>query len=187
MSSEPALWRLAIGQPFSPERMKWDDGRFEYRFFKGNHLLQVCLSSPKQSEIDAFRSGKMNIGLYVERNVIFFLFRIEGCMDWSDQALSIQLVPSTDRELPPLKPGMRTLLSMVLVDADTGLVAALRAVTFSPQFTRLMNQAQSRQLDLPFDADEHQAVIADVYRRFPNSKELAKAAMVIEKAGAKTP
>lgn len=41
------------------------------------------------------------------------------------------------------------------------------------------------QKDLPFRKEDHMAAFQDVYRRFPNSKELAKAASFIERAGSK--
>lgn len=180
-------WVLAVGKPFSPERTTWDDVSFEYRFFSGNHLLQLCLGSPSPKEIAAFKTSPVRVGLYLEGNVIFLLFRIEGCMEWSDQAFSIRLVDEKDQALPPLPPGLRILLTLILVNADSGIVMAIRAVTFSPHFSRLLHMAMRHQKDSAFNASAHQSTIEAVYRRFPNSKALAKAAVLIERAGAKTP
>lgn len=187
MSETKTPWVLTVGQPFSHERSKWEDGRIEYRFFSGNHMLQLCLGQLTPQEIKAFRKNPVRVALFIEGNVIFFIFKIEGCMDWSDQGFSIHLVHEQNRDLPSLPPGMRTPLNLVLVDADTGIVRALRMVTFSPHFSRLLHDAMRRQIELPFEPAVHQAVIQDVYRRYPRTADLAKAAVIIEKAGAKFP
>ena len=131
-------WHLVVGKPFAPERQRWPADTFEYRYFSGHHLLQFCVASPSARDIEAFSKGRMSVALYHEQNVIFFLFRIEGFMDWSDQAISIRLVAEADQELPPLPDGARIPLTLVLVEADNGNVAAMRMVTYSPRFSRLI-------------------------------------------------
>ncbi len=180
-----ASWRLVVGQTFAPERRRWPNDTFEYRYFSGHHLLQFCVASPSGRDIKAFSKGRMSVGLYREQNVIFFLFRIEGFMDWSDQALSIRLVAEADQGLPPLPDGMRIPLTLVLVDADDGNVAALRMVTYSQHFSRVLQRWLQDQKELPFCKEDHMAAAQDIYRRFPDSKALAKAASFIERAGSK--
>lgn len=180
-----ARWHLVVGQPFVPERRSWPADTFEYRYFSGHHLLQICVASPSERDIEAFSKGRMSVALYYEQNVIFFLFRIEGFMDWSDQAISIRLVAEADQDLPPLPDGARIPLTLVLVEADTGNVAAMRMVTFSPRLSRLMHLWLRAQKDLPFRREDHMAAVQDVYRRFPDSKALVKAAAFIERAGSK--
>src|SRR5574337_681915 len=102
-------WRLAIGQPFVDSVSSWPDGRFEFRLFGGHQLLQLCLCQLQQT--------------------LFVLFRVEGLMEWSAQAVHIQLVEAAeDRELPPHIPGPHQVLTMVLVGAETGLVRGIRVV-----------------------------------------------------------
>lgn len=185
MDGEITPWRLVVGQPFAPERRCWPDDTFEYRYFSGHHLLQFCVASPSMRGIEAFGKGRMSVGLYHEQNVIFFLFRIDGFMDWSDQAISIRLVAEADQELPPLPDGARIPLTLVLVEADNGNVAALRMVTYSPHFSRVMHRWLQAQKDMPFRKEDHMAAVQDIYRRFPDSKALAKAASFIERAGSK--
>lgn len=180
-------WVLVVGKPFSDKRTKWTDGSFEYRYWSGNHLLQLCIASPSESDIEAFRSGRVDIGLYVESNVIFWLFRIEGVMDWSDQGFSVRLLPESEQDTPPISDAGRIPLTLVLVDADTGLVTALRMVTYSPHFTRLFYRAMQRQKDAQFDPKLHREKVAAIYQRFPNSKALVRSAIIMERAGAPNP
>lgn len=180
-------WTLVIGQPFAPERSTWPADRFEYRYFGGNHLLQLCIASPSPREVAFFESGDVRIGLYIERGVLFFIFRIEAVMDWSDQAISIHLVSEKDRDIPDLAPGMRAGLNMVLVDADTGLVSAMRFVTYSPHFSQVFYRELRRQAATPFDAGEHRKAVVQVYRKYPKSSALARAALLMERPGLQHP
>lgn len=119
------------GQPYWEGIASWPDGRFEYRYFGRHHLLQLCLAKLSERDIAAFSEGQVHVGFYVRQAVLFILFKIENLMDWSDQAFSIQLVGSEDRELPPHIAGTHQALSLVLVEAETGLVRGLRIVTYS--------------------------------------------------------
>jgi len=178
-------WLLKVGEPFVPERTVWDDGRFEYRYFSGSHLLQICWSAPSQEVTHAFSNGEMHAAVYEECGVLFFLFKINGFMDWSDQALSIWLVPERDRSIPPLRDGEHAVLTLALVDADTGLVRALRVVTYSPRLSRLFLDGLRTQLETPFDRAQHQATIASLYQRYATSTELARRAAFIERVGSR--
>lgn len=180
-------WALIVGKPFSDLRAKWIDGSFEYRYWSGNHLLQLCIASPSQEDIYAFGSARIDIGLYIEADVIFWLFRIFGLMDWSDQGFSVRLLPESEQCIPAISDGDRIPLTLVMVDADTGLVSALRMVTYSPHFSRLFYRAMQRQKESPFDRNLHKEKIAAIYQRFPNSKALVRSAIVVERAGARTP
>ena len=178
-----APWLLKIGEPFVPERTVWDDGRFEYRYFSGNHLLQICWSAPSRDVIRAFSNGSMHVAVHEECGVLFFLFKISGFMDWSDQALSIWLVPEEDRSIPTLRDGENAVLTLALVDADNGRVRALRVVTYSPRLSRLVLDCLRHQLAIPFNKARHQAMIASIYRRDASSSALARRAAIIERAG----
>ena len=183
METNRTPWRLAIGEPFTPERTKWPHNRFEFRYFDGSYLLQINEASPGPRSIEAFRFAPMHIGLHFERNVIFFLFKIQGSWEWSDQAFSIHLVPAEDRGPGDASDKHFVPLSVVLVDADTGLVRALRVVTMSPRFVVAFQRFIAVQKAAPFSRAEHEAAIGSVYARYTASKDLAAAAMYRERAG----
>ena len=72
---------------------------------------------------------------------------------------------------------------LVLVEAESGLVKGMRLVTYSKHASALLHRILRQQLESPFDADHHAALVAEVYRQYPHSRLLAKAAVLIEKAG----
>lgn len=74
-------------------------------------------------------------------------------------------------------------LTVVLVDSNTGRVAALRLVTMSPRFTKAFHDLIDRQRASPFDSEAHKRTIAALYAKYRNSKTLAAAALIRERAG----
>lgn len=175
------MTELKVGQPFS-ERKSWRHNSFELRYASGLFLLQLCFPSPPEREIKAFSEGAMHIALYCEQNVIFFCFRINNCMDWSDQAFSIQLIHEEDRDIPDTG-NAYVPLSLVLVDADTGIIRALRMVTMTPLFASAFKKRLQIQKDTPFSREEHFATVERIYRRYPTSRHIVRASLLQECAG----
>lgn len=176
------LWKIEVDKLFWPGIQSWPE-RFEYRVFDGNHMLQICAGRLKKRDIEAFHRGPIHLGLFLSEGVAFVLFKLDGLYDWSDQAISMGLVHAADREIPPLQEGTYQLLNVVLVEAETGLVKGMRAVTWSPHAASVLHRALSQQLETSFDLARHAEVVAKVYAQHPNSKALARAALLRERAG----
>lgn len=124
----------------------------------------------------------MHIGLHYEQGVIFFLFRIDGTWAWSDQAFSIHLVSEADRGPGEPSDNAFVPLTVVLVDSNTGRVAALRMVTMSPRFASTFRGLIDKQRANPFDPEAHKRTIAALYTKYRTSKDLADAALLQERA-----
>lgn len=182
--TEPPGWTLLVGQPFWPGVTSYPE-RFEYRVFGGHHLLQICAGRLTPTDKAAFQDGAIHLGLFISQGVIFVLFKIAGLHEWSDQAFSIHLVSAEDRELPPHQADLHQLLNIVLVEAETGLVAGIRSVTWSSHASAVLNKALHAQMTAPFSLEQHENIVADVYTRYPNSKALARAALLTERAGSR--
>jgi hypothetical protein len=180
--TENTGWALKVGKPFAEGVSSWPE-RFEYRFFGGNHLLQLCVHRITPSNLDAFLNAPVHLGLYLDQGVIFVLFKIQGFYDWSDQAFSLRLVSPEDRELPPHEPGKYQLLTLVLVDADAGLVRGIRVVSWSAHASAVLHRAMSDQLAAPFDRARFEQSVKDIYAHYPTSQALVAAAHLTEKAG----
>ena len=67
------------------------------------------------------RAGNAEFALLIYGLAIFFLYRFEKAIAWSDAPYSWHLVPADERQLPetPESAETRALLSVVLVDART--------------------------------------------------------------------
>lgn len=182
MTSE--LGFIKVGEPFSAG-VNWQGvDRFELRCVNGGLMLQVLIPNPSDTNISAFLKGQIFVGLYAKGSTVFFLFKIDGLYDWSDQAFSINLNPPDEREIPPVKEGERQLMSFVLIDSVSGITRGIRVATLSPNYTSLFYRFLRRQLDENLTREQHEENIAAVYAVM-DSKSMAKAALLREKAGSR--
>jgi hypothetical protein len=101
---------------------------------------------------------------------------------WSDTPFSWHLAPEGRRQLPPapdeVSPDTRALLQVVLTDATTGLVRALRAVSLAPDFTRTLFAAVAAQAAAPWCGPAaYDRQLDAACRRWPSSVALMRAAV----------
>ena len=86
-----------------------------------------------------------------------------------------------DRSLPPpteeTSPELRALLSVILIEATTGVVLALRAATFAPEFTRALHKAIAEQAAGAYDRVEHQRWAEALTARYTTLELWARCAM----------
>ena len=169
---------LEVGKPYIPGRTNWPEG-VDYNFRAGSHEMRMFFRSPTRREVEAVRKGRCEFGLVVDGPIIFLLYRFHPAIDWSDATYSWHLVPETERTLPqPEGAETRALLHVDLIEADSGLVRALRVVTFSPAFTRALHSAIRQQAASPWPGREaYDDALASVYKRYPTSKDLLRRAV----------
>lgn len=142
-----------VGQPYSKTRTRWPEV-VEYNYRGGEHELRAFLEKPAAGEIAAIKAGACKFGVMVVDPVIFFLYDFgDGKID-GDAPFSMHLVPASERQAPPaLAPGQQVLLHVILVDATTGIIKALRVVSMSPAMSAALHEAIKHQLDDPFEFD----------------------------------
>ena len=166
-----------IGQLYSPARTDWPEV-VDYNYREGTHEIRIFLPNPSPGEIAGIQSGKCEFALYLSGSVIFLLYTIAGAVRWSDAPFSWWLVPDHERQMPNPEPTdvERALVQIVLVDASTGVIKAMRAITWSPEFTAAIHKAIREQASRPFDRAEHDRIIAATYRKFPDSADMLNVA-----------
>lgn len=166
--------RYEVDAPYVPGRTRWAEG-VDFNFRNGELELRLFLGRLRPPEIEAIRRGTPEFALYVEETVILFLYRFGKAIPWSDAPFSWWLVPEEERSLPPAIHGPeRALLQVILIDADTGLIRALRAVTLSPSLTLALYQAIARQATAAaWDQATFDRVLARLYRE-NDSQSLAR-------------
>ena len=176
------LHKYEVGTLYHPERTHWPE-TVQYNWRQGGHELVFFVANLTSKEVKAIQQGTMEFALFTEGSLIFLLYRVAGFGDWSDAPYSWHLVKEMLPEQATLPPAVldeeRYLLSVTLVEATTGIIKALRVVTFSPQFTRQLHAAIERQALSPWHGNAaYNAAIGDVYRRFPAAADMAQAATV---------
>jgi hypothetical protein len=71
-------------------------------------------------------------------------------------------------------PRTLALCTVLLVEASNGILQAIRAVSFSPEFTRSLHKAIADQAALPHDPAEHDRAVADVVQRYSTDQLWAR-------------
>jgi hypothetical protein len=171
------LYRYQVGQPYIPGRRNWPEA-VEYNYRQGAHELRAFLPNLRPWEVEAIREGPCEFALAVERDVLFLLYHFGKALPWSDAPYSWHLVPEDQRTLPEpaglVEP--HDTMQIVLVDALTGIVKALRMVSFSPAFTVALRSAIRDQAARPWPGgDEYNRQLDAIYGHYSSEQLLARA------------
>lgn len=170
-----------VGERFSPEHAHYEEGaRYLYRH--GAHELTLFWSGPTAAEIDGFRTGPVEVGLYVQGPAAFLLYRIENVCEWSDVAFNVHRVPEAERELPAEAAGDRARFRLTLVDADDGIIRAKRIVSLDKVMTQALRMVMTEQAKAAFDRAAYDAAVQAAHARFPDPDAMIRAAEFQEAA-----
>lgn len=167
---------IVLGQQLYPGVTDWQDFGLAYSYNAGQHLLVMSIANPSADTIEKFSDAAIHVGVHSLEHVLFFIYKFEGVMDWSDQAFSLGFVPEGQRHVPDLADGERILLPIVLVDAKTGVVMAMRAATYPLHISRLITKALKKQEAKVHEFSERGAlsIIAAVHERYPTSSAMVR-------------
>jgi len=155
---------LAIGQPYDPSVKSWPEG-CHYNYDVAGHSLHYFYDKPTSLEVSSIQAGQAQFGLYIHGPVIFLLHQF-GDMPWNYAPYNWWRVSQESREIPEVSDEIHALLKVIMVDTDTCLIAALRALTFSAPFTRRLHEAIMSQSERPQGQALHDEIIYDVYARY---------------------
>lgn len=164
---------LAIGEPFPGPGERLPEGT-HYNFDASGHWLHYLYRNPTKTEIQSLQNGEAEFGLYVQEPVVFLLHRF-GQMLWNDSPYSWWLVSEEARKVPTFGDGLHALLKVVMVDIENRLVVALRALTFSPEFTEKLHLAILAQIQRPWNRNEYEKAVREIYNEFSTVDLVAKA------------
>jgi hypothetical protein len=134
-------------------------------------------------DIYRFLHGVCSFALFTEQNVMFFLFKIEGFLEWSDLAFTIHLagnerVEAGDGYLP---------FNLVLVEPGSKIVRGLRMVTVSPDFRSKFVSFTQQQAAERFDTITYYKKIGQLYQSYPSAMDMLKNAAIVEQGGSTLP
>jgi hypothetical protein len=181
MGPYPDLHLLEVGKPYDPRRTVWPEGA-DYNFRSGGHELRICLGRATPAEVEAVRAGPVELGAFAQPAGLVLVARFGPTLSFDCSYHWHRMAEVTgDRTLPPpaeeTSPTLRALLSVILVEATTGVVLALRAVTFAPEFTRAIHRAIAEQAAGAYDRVEHQRWAEALTARYTTHQLWARCAM----------
>lgn len=171
---QPPTHTLAVGKLYHPGRQQWPEGA-DYNFRDRGHEFRIFIPNASPAEIAAVHEGRVEFGLIVDLPELYVISRYwhpnEPRVIMSFHcSYSIHRLDHDSRTLPPAwedtSPALRALVTIILVEATTGIVLALRALTYSPEFTRTLHHAIAEQAVMPYDPAEHEARVDAKVRAF---------------------
>lgn len=151
---DDAYHTLTVGRPYIESKTQWPEA-VEYNYRSGSHELRLFYPNLSAQEIADVGRGLVRLAFAVRGDVIYLCWRF-GEQSWCDATYSIHLVPAAERSTPPIPvtPEERALLQVILVEATTGIIAAMRVVSFSPDFTRRLHAAIRDQLSRTWPGED---------------------------------
>jgi hypothetical protein len=170
------MYRLEVGKPYEPARRRWPEG-VDYNYRSGGHELRIILARVTLPEVEAVRSGPVEFGFFAEPEGLFLITRFGSQLSF-DCSYDWHRLSADERTLPPpseeTSPELRALCTIILVGATSGVVLALRAVTFSPEFTRALHRAIADQVGAPYEKATHERRADGMTARLSTEKLWAK-------------
>lgn len=173
----------SVGKLYAPGRTQWPEAT-DVDVRGGQLTLRLFWKDLRAPVVQHVKRSPIEVGLAVQNGLVFLLYRIEGASEWSDQPVSYVNIAPSDRQLPPeLQDRQLLLVQIHLVDADTGLLRALRVFSVSSRFATAWRTAMAGDLTLAPWEDYHQRIDV-VYAQFPTPGDLLRTSLVTETGGA---
>ena len=158
-----------VGEIFDPPRPGMNTMVFEAR---GNNFdLMIFYPNPPERYIEAVKNADCFMGLTPVAGILFLHVQFEG-FDLSDAPFHAKLCREFDLSDYGLDEGCSVVV--YLVDTATGILKAIRALTFGPEFGQTLEAIIDLQLqDDEFDAEEYAQMINQIYGNL-SSEEVFK-------------
>jgi len=172
---------LSVGQPYIAGRTNWPEAA-EYNYSVEGHELRLFFPAPTPQEVEDVRKGDAEFALYTAGPVVWLLHRF-GRGNWADSPFAWHLVPEDRRARPwEAQELERATITVLLVEAASGILQAIRLLTFSPHFTRQLHAAIERQAEAPWDPAEFDRVLDATYARL-STAEMVRGAVAKTRGG----
>lgn len=113
--------------------------------------MTICLSNPSEAEIRAVERGKMRVVLSYVNEVIFLCVMFDDCL-YYEAPFNMSLYSKFQLEPPG---DMCYTMPVFLVDKETNILCAMRAVGFSNDFSGKLYQYSKKQWDNPIREYDH--------------------------------
>jgi hypothetical protein len=176
------MYITKVGELFIPGQTRYQENVW-FEYTASGPFLIFAFQNPNPKEIQAAKTGKVELALYEDGPVLFILHRIDGLEDWSDCPFSVRLCKNVEFDWSEeIQEGYGLALNIVLIDADTGILLAQRVVGTSTEFAREIRGAILRQLEHPFDEHIYNKKIDQIYSQL-SSQQILRRAKAKHRAG----
>lgn len=146
-----------------------------YRLDSEGHRLLIAKAGINNQEIENVQKGTAALSIYIDGPAIFLLFKF-GTDSWNDAPFSWHTVPRGIRVYPEEAPDSG-ILKVTLVNADNGIVQAVREIVMVPDFANKLNLSITDQANASFNGLSYAKHLNMVYNQY-TAEEMADMAGV---------
>ena len=166
---------MMVGQLFQEGKTVYKE-EVQFDIQQGTPTLYLFFNSPLEQEFVDIKSGNFSCGLYIKDDLIFSLFKFGSC-NWVDAPYSAHL--SKPFTLDDASDGMGYASHILLIDAATGILKAIRLVGLPTQYSRYLKRAITKQKQYGFNKikyDQDVRAISEIY----TTNDMVQRADIIE-------
>lgn len=173
-----APMNFEVGQPFPlPIQAVGDGGMIQA---DANGVMFILrLFRTDVIAVEAFRTGAMELALYEEGGVLFFLYKIDGIFKegWGDAPLGLHTLKPEQR--PTAESLADPTLHLYLVESRLGILMAMRQIPMNGEFHEALKRHVEERTKEPMDAGEFAARVQAAWSaRTPEEMRRAASAVL---------
>ncbi len=171
MKGENMTRKYEVGKLFVEGVTRYSESA-RFNFTQDGPVLILFYYNPTKSEIEDIRDGRIEIR-FVSRSEMILVLAKFGNQPWLDASYSVHLSePFVFQEMTETQ-GFG--LHIILVNAATGIIIAMRMVGLSHGFSKELRKAIETQKEMPFNQITYSAKLENLYRNY-TTKDLVKIA-----------
>ena len=170
---------FAVGERFPlPIQVMGDGGMLQADVNGIMFILQ--LSKADIIAIEAFRTGKMELALYEQDGLLFFLYRIDGIFKegWGDAPLGLHMLKK--EQWPTEKSLADPTLHLYLVDTNLQIILSMRQVAMNEVFHSKLKENIRLQMEKPMTGKAFSTAIRSIWAALTPQQMREKAVAVQE-------
>lgn len=170
------LVSLKVGEPHPYLRAPTAPG-IEFLITTAGLEIRMAFDKPTREEIWAVKGSRVDMELLYAEDLIWLLIRFHPGVPWSEAPFTQFLVPQEHRAAPSALEGEeRYLTTATLIDSQTAVVQAIRAITLTPELSWKLRDFYSRQAQTPaIDVRGYQARCQRMQERYSTEQLVALA------------
>lgn len=181
------MYRYSVGESFIEGQTSMKEG--VYLHIDYAVTITVVLDGPTPNEVHQFKasSGAPARFAWVDTEHAGVLCVKFGSLPWLDAPYTPHVYASPPKPPAAYLTGMQQLVTLNLVDGSTGLIVAMRAVSWPSQFVNAVGATLVRMLNSPPNPGAHDAAVDALYARYPDTKVMVRDRADITCTGGTTP
>lgn len=164
-----------VGGLFDPDRDRWPEGA--HLWMDDQVRLAVFLARPHPVEVSAVEGGTPRFGWTEHGQTGYLLFKY-GELPWNAAPFDPGRL-TEPFDLAPMAPGEHKPVYSFLVNADTGIIRAMRMFTWPGYFVNHVIASVHRLEALPHAEPEARAEMREFYRRHPDGRAMHRLARTL--------